>query len=217
MDAFAVKDCVLIAIATGERAQTLRELRDRLHDAHSGCVYYHFWGGLLYTRFDDPEFQNDFSSWAYRALGDLPLAERLGIIDPTAYTDMEELRREVIDVIEERLEESELIAVKRAEAEFHFIRSNIIVLDSGIRAQSPEEMGRFIDRLPVSSIFYHFIDARRRLPHMDRARNDFSLWLETLGGKYTALADDLSTIDPYFVSLTELRTRIAAAFKEHLA
>ena len=48
---FIVKDCALIAIATGIRAQNLRELRDRLRDIDLNCVYYHFWGGLLRPRF----------------------------------------------------------------------------------------------------------------------------------------------------------------------
>lgn len=42
---FAVKDCALIAIGTGERAQNLRELRDRLLTTHPACIYHHFWGG----------------------------------------------------------------------------------------------------------------------------------------------------------------------------
>ncbi len=41
------KDCTLISIATGKRAQTPGELIDRLEEIHSGCKYYHFWGGLL--------------------------------------------------------------------------------------------------------------------------------------------------------------------------
>jgi hypothetical protein len=41
----AVKDCALIALGTGERAQNLRELRDRLQTTHSACIYHHFLGG----------------------------------------------------------------------------------------------------------------------------------------------------------------------------
>jgi len=61
IDPFAVKDCALIAIATGERAHNLRELRDRLETTRPGCIYHHFWGGLLRPSFDDPEYQNDFA------------------------------------------------------------------------------------------------------------------------------------------------------------
>jgi hypothetical protein len=56
---FLFKDCALIAIAIGERARNLRELRERLHDIDPNSIYYHFWGGLLRPRFDDPEYHQD--------------------------------------------------------------------------------------------------------------------------------------------------------------
>jgi hypothetical protein len=40
---FAIKDCALTTIATGRRAQTLRELRD----IHPDCIYHHFWETVL--------------------------------------------------------------------------------------------------------------------------------------------------------------------------
>ena len=44
---FEINDCALVGIATGRRAQSLREMRDILLDIHPGSIYYHFWGGLL--------------------------------------------------------------------------------------------------------------------------------------------------------------------------
>ncbi|MBN2762670.1 MAG: hypothetical protein JXR41_06240, partial [Bacteroidales bacterium] len=63
-------DCALIAIATGEKAQNLRELGDKLRHIHPGCIHYHFWGNLLRPQFDDPEYQNDFAVWASHSLHD---------------------------------------------------------------------------------------------------------------------------------------------------
>jgi len=211
IEPFAVKDCTLISIATGKRAQTLRELRDRLEDIHSGCIYYHFWGGLLVPRFDDPEFQNDFASWAYRGLNDLRLAERLGIIDPTGFKDMEELRRELIEVIEERLEESEVVPWARADRQFYFVRSKIVVLDTRIQVDDPRKLKELIPRMPVSSIFYHFIDARRRTP--DKG-DDFSRWLWDLNDHYRVVAERIMAIEPYFTSLAGLRSQLVDAFAE---
>ena len=93
---FVVRDCALIGLATGKRAQNLRELRDCLETITPGSIYYHFWGGRLRSRFDDPEFNNDFAAWARHALHDWVLAERLAVIDPTAAADLEELRRDLI-------------------------------------------------------------------------------------------------------------------------
>lgn len=210
IDPFAVKDCTLISIATGKRAQTLRELRNRLEDIHPGCIYHHFWGGMLVPRFDDPEFQNDFASWAVHGLNDLRLAERLGIIDPTHFGDMEELRGRLIEVIEERLDETEIVPWAQSDRQFHFVRSKIVVLDTRLRVSDPYKLKELIPHMPVSTIFYHFIDARRRTS--DR-RDDFSRWLSDLDDWSCGVARRITAIDPYFASLKGLRSQIATAFE----
>ena len=100
-ESFAVKDCAVVAIATGRHALNLRELREHLISVDPDSIYHHFWGGLLRPRFDDPEYNNDFAAWAYRGLHESKLAERLGVIDPSDYTDLETLRQDLIDIIEE--------------------------------------------------------------------------------------------------------------------
>ena len=39
---FAIKDCALVALATGRRAQNLRELRDQVMEIHAGSLFHHF-------------------------------------------------------------------------------------------------------------------------------------------------------------------------------
>jgi len=212
IDPFAVKDCALIAIATGERAHNLRELRDRLETTHPGCIYYHFWGGLLRPGFDDPEYQNDFAVWAYHGLHDRFLAERLSLIDPTEFADMEELRRELIEIIEERLDENELVPWASAHQLFHFIRSQIVVFDTGNRISEPEELKGQIPQIGVGSIFYHFVDARRRTANRS---DDFSEWLKGFGNSYNRLLEQIAALDPYFKSLTELRSQLGQILEEY--
>lgn len=203
---FIIKDCALAAIATGQRAQNLRELSDRLASVHPGCIYYHFWGGLLRPRFDDPEYNNDFASWARHALHDARLAERLAIIDPAEYSDIEALRQELIEVIEERIDESEVQSWASPDRQFHFVRSQIVVFDTTRRLIDPDELADTIPGLSVGSIFYHFIDARRREP---QGMDDFRAWLTQFGPRYEPVRARLAELDPYFINLTELRQRLA--------
>lgn len=207
---FVIRDCTLVSISTGERAQNLRELRNRLIDIHPGSIYYHFWGGLLRHRFTDPEYNNDFAAWARHGLHDSILAERLGIIDPTGFEDLERLRQELIDVIEERLDETEYVPWARADQQFQFIRSQIVVFDTHKRLTEPIELVDAISHMSVGSIFYHFIDARRRC---EGALDDFRSWINGLEDDFTELSNQLATVDPYFVSLTDLRSQLASLFR----
>jgi hypothetical protein len=214
MPPFSVKDCALSAIATGERAQSLRELRDRLERTDNGCLYYHFWAARLRPKFDDPEYLNDFAAWAYYGLHDRVLAERLALLSPTDFDSLEDLRRELLDVIEERLEESELAPWAAADRQFHFIRSTIVVFDAGRRIDGPQDLPSLIPTLSEGSIFYHFIDARRRTPERT---DDFSEWLQGLDGDWQGLVDDLRALDPYFSSLVTLREHLESVAREHLS
>ena len=209
---FAVKDCTLIAIATGVKAQSLREMRDKLTNIHSGSIYYHFWGSLLSPRFEEPEFNNDFASWSYHALHDMVLAERLAVIDPTHFHNMEDLRREVIDVIEERLYELEFVPFSKSSQQFNFVRSQIVVFDTHKRIEKPEELSYTLQNFSSGSVFYHFIDARRRT---DENTDDFREWLNGFGEKYSKLSNVIANIDPYFTTLSELRENLSQLFKHY--
>lgn len=209
---FAVRDCALIAIATGERAETLKELRDTLVEIDRASVFHHVWGGLLGARFGEREYHNDFAGWARHGLHDRKLAERLAMVDPTTSPDLEDLRRDLVEIIEDRLDESEALPWVRATQRFHFMRSQIVVFDTGVRCRTPEEMAERIPYLSPSSVFYHFVDARRRSAE---GTDDLRSWLASFGPRFEELRRALGELDPYFVSLTELRDEVAAVFRRH--
>lgn len=208
---FAFKDCTLAAISTGKRAQNLREMRDHLQQVDEGCIYYHFWGGRLRPQFDEPEFNNDFAAWCKHALRDDIVAERLSVVDPTGFDSLEDLRSEVIDILEARLYEREFIPWAKTEEQFSFIRSQIVVFGTLHTIDDPHELTEIFRDISASSIFYHFIDARRRTPD---GKDDFSTWLGGINGDYGPLLARLADVDPYFVTLSELRGQISALFEE---
>ena len=213
VEAFAVKDCALLTLATGRRAHNLRELRDHVREVAPASIYHHFWAGLLRPGFDDPEFNNDFAAWAQRALHDRALAERLGMVDPTAFADLEALRRELIEIIEERLDERELVPWARPDDQFSFINSQIVVFDTHRRLATPMELVAAVPGMSSGSIFYHFIDARRRRPD---GGDDFCAWLRGWGDDHGAAIARLQEVDPFFLSLSQLRARLAGIFAAEL-
>jgi len=213
-DPFGLTDCALIAIATGEKAQNIREIHNSLMRTYDeGVIYYHFWGGMLRPHFIDPEYQNHFAGWAYHDLHDRRLAEKLSIINPAHFASIEDLRQEVIEVFEARMDEDDAASRVEAEHPFFFMRSQIVVFDTRLRVATPEALTDLIPDLSLGSLFYHFIDSRRRTPS---GGDDFSEWLKCWGAQYQNLVEEIHTIDPYFNSLIELREDLAAIFASHL-
>ncbi len=211
---FAIKDCALAAIATGRRAQNLKELRDELEWTDAACIYYHFWANLLRPTFDDPRFNNGFANWVFQALHNQALAERLSVIDPMEFDDPDDLRRELVEVIEEELDRSELLPWTSREQQFHFIRSQIVVFDTRKVIHDPRELRNAVTAMTASSVFYHFVDARRRTPN---SVDDFSTWLTDLQDeKYRPLCTRLAGIDPFFTTLVELRQELTEVFDEYV-
>ena len=208
---FAVKDCALITIATGIKVQNLKEFGIALKDVPISSIYHHFWGRLLRPLFDEPEYNNDFASWAYRGLNDKQLAEQLSMVIPTDYEDMDGLRQEMVEVIEQRLDESEYVPWSKTDQQFHFLKSQIVVFDTGIRYDHPAEMVDKINGLSTGSIYYHFIDARNRT---EQRHDDFSSWLGGFGDDFNELARNLCSADPYFSSLKEIRLTVSNIFQQ---
>ena len=211
---FAVTDCALVVIATGEKAQNLRELYDRLNRMKDpGLMYFHFWDGLLRPDFVDPEYQNDFAAWAFRHLHDQHLAEKLSILNPGNFKTMDDLRHAMIRIIEDRMDEIDFDPRIDADQAFYFMRSQIVIFDTRTRIQRPEELGRLMPDLALGSIFYHFVDARRRTKS---GRNDFTEWLRAWGDAYAELAQEFAQIDPYFKTLLEMREQLSTLCNRYL-
>jgi hypothetical protein len=203
-------DCTLITLALGKSAQDLRELRDRLSDVPAGSLDHHFQQALLRHTFDDPEYRNDFALWARRQLHDFQLAEMLDVIDPLDYENLEDLRQRLLDVIEDRLADLDHVPSVAPGREFHFLRSQILIFGTGLSAAMPGDLANLIPRLSTGSVFYHFVEARRRHP----ARlDDISVWLEGWGEDHEPTRRRLGTIDFNLWTLTEMRDLIAACFE----
>jgi hypothetical protein len=179
----------------------------------AASIYHHFWGRFLAPRFSEPEYNNDFASWVYRALHEKALAEKLSMINPISYATIDKIREEVVDCIAEHLDQSEYMAWAKADQRFYFLKSQIVVFDTNCYLQEPENLLAAIPTMSLGSVFYHFIDARRRT---DECCDDFSAWLTAWGEEYTDLCSQLTTLDPFFSSLTELRWRVQQLLQKRL-
>jgi len=115
--------------------------------------------------------------------------------------------------MEERLSEDKYIPWSKSDRQFHFIRSQIVVFNTGNVIQTPSILAERLPGMSSSSVYYHFIDARRRLPD---GLDDFRQWLLGFGDTHNELIEELAGVDPYFESLSALRQRLALVFRKHL-
>lgn len=206
---FYFKDCSLSNLVTGKHANTLKGLHSGLSTIHPGSIYNHFWGGRLRPLYEIQEYHNDFAMWAYHALRNQTLAERLAIIDPTDFATIEDLRITLLDVIQKSMVDTEIEQVALPGQEFYFMRSKLIIFDTLYSVEQPHELVPILPKIASSSIFYHFIDAYRRAPI---GYDDFSTWLQGFGDRYTNLIQKIRKIDFYFLSLTELHNTLVDIF-----
>jgi hypothetical protein len=212
MSPFQIKDCALIVrICSQLPAVNLRELRERIATVQADSLYHHFCENVLRPSFDDPEFHNDFAIWARRALHDHVLAERLGILDPYSFPSTEDLRKEVLEILDDRLSELHYIPWASHNRDFFFSSATTVVFDTNSQIDSPADLGSAVAAMTTSSLYYHFWEARRRTP--DRL-DDFSVWLRDWDHKGQPLVEAFSHIDFYFLSLRELQAKICQTIND---
>lgn len=212
-ETFKIRDCAAVSVATGLRAQNLAEFRDGLERAPIQSLFHHFWGHFLRPQFDEREFSNDFAAWARHALHEKSLAEKLSAVNPVEFPDLDELRERLLEIVDERLDSADTVPTARADSRFHFICSELIVFDSDRQLADPHELPTAIETLPSGSIYYHFIDARRRTPD---GRDDFSIWLDAFGDTFASVGSAIVRVDPFFFALAELQKYLAVAVRTAL-
>ena len=208
IQAIEIKDCAILNIATGIRAQNLKELRDQLLTIHPESIYYHFWAKKLRPGFEEPEYNNDFATWAYKNLHDNKTAERLSLINPGMFSNIEEIRSKLIEVVNLSLKESKSSINAKENEKFQFTRSDIVLFDTGHLISNPEELAEILPTLSLGSIYFYFICT-------EDTSEDISSWLSQFGSKYEKLAEQTTKLDPYFFTLSEIRTKVSQIFKDY--
>ena len=205
---FIIKDCAVVSLWTGRTARTLKELAKELKHIDESSIYHHVLGIYMRTPFVDP---NSFATWARHLLHDPLLAERLAMINPSEFNSLEELRQEILEIVEERLKNMDTPDSQVAQRPFYFQSSQMVVFDTGNEIRHPVELNSVISSMSLGSIFYHFIDALLRNKN---GEDDFRIWLKEFGNKYKGLIEKLEVIDPHLLSLANTRRDIAFAVQQ---
>jgi hypothetical protein len=206
---FDFQECVNIVKSTGKSAGNLREFKAVVslisHESiyHHTCEYF-IKGHIL-------EYTNDFAHWAGESLGERVLSEHLSNIDPYSYRNMEDLRHEILNVVDTYLENFPEPRDAMPGDEFYFNQTVTLIFPAGVRARNLAEFLIGIKFVDSVSIYYHFYDARMRLGN---GVDDFSAWLEDTGEK--ELAESIRAIDPFMHNVEGIRERMIEEIEKEL-
>ena len=189
---------------TGLSASDLVQLLAFLREVPGSSVFYHTHQRFLSHHFEKPVVYNDFAVWVGEALRENILSEKLAAIDMLAFTTVRQLRDAIVMNIESYLLE---VGGRTRQCppgdEFHFCKAKSFVLPLGIVADSVADFFSKLPMVPNGSLYFHFLEAPFRLEH---TTNDFSYWLAQCG--VGELANDIDALDPYMLSLDELKSEI---------
>ena len=205
---FEFKQCIGILKSTGKKAKHLRELRSAIEGSSDGSIYHHTYQYLLSGHI--LEYTNDFAQWAGESLGERELAEYLSNIDPYEFSAVHDLRKRLLEVIDEYLatypEPREVVPGD----EFYFQETVTLVFPAGIKANNLAEFLIAIRYIDSGSLYYHFYEARSRL---GKGRDDFSKWFEEAFEKKD-LVEMIKAIDPFMHTIEGIRAHIVEAVEE---
>jgi len=196
---------------TGIKARNLSELLSQLKEVPGSSVFYHTHHRFLSHHFQKPYVYNDFAVWADLAVQAESLSEKLGILDLRQYGSVRKLREVIVSLVEAELHEAGgQLRQCLPGYEFHFCKSKSFIMPTGIIAMDPADLARKLPDITNVSLYFHFIEARLR---MERATNDFSKWLTGWG--LGVLAREIEGVDPYALTLDELKSALINLIHKH--
>lgn len=203
---FRFSSCMELREIMGKRAMDEQRLLEIIEEAPPDSIYCHTHSYYLRHPYTQRLFPNDFATWAALHAQDRILGERLGILDPFEFGDIEELRREIVAIITDHLSHSDAVPRCTPGEPFEFVRSHVIEADLGQEAWTLRQFREALASVEVGAIYNHMCEARLR---KGRLPGDFACWLaaeEGLG--LPDLAGRVVTVGRLGLSLEGMRARI---------
>jgi hypothetical protein len=210
--AFRVIGCSELREILGKEAEDEKRLVELLEEVPLDSIYFHTHSYFLRHSAVESVYPNDFAQWVAMEVRDHVLGERLAVVDPFAFTNLEALREELISIIDDHLSRTPIVPRVIFGSPFYFKQSRILEVPSGLEVTTLRTFRQALAEVEVSAIYFHVFEARHRLA---RAENDFSAWAsQSLG--LADLAQKLQMTNPYLGSLERLRSALVTVCDEFL-
>jgi len=193
------------------KATTPEELLEGIKKAPLSSIYYHTHRFLQQHHYLSPEPPNDFAFWLSNALNLKELGEAFASVDTVRFKNIEELRSKFISILSAYLSSGRPPVYAPRGMEFHFLACTTFILPTRYVAHNLKEFLEIISKISIDSLYFHIFEAKMRL---EKEENDFTYWLRGVGEE--KLAEELSRLDPYTMTLEGLRQKIISIVKKYV-
>ncbi len=195
---FRFKTELWIPVYTGVKVQSLKEFIEALRNIEIESVFYHIYINMFNYHNMPVYYPSSFSYWLYKN-NFLLLAEKLSSIDPLEISDLEEIRKKILLILEENYPGE----TGQKLVPFYFVKAEREIINCGLTATNMEEFIKGIKKSSINSLFYHLVTSKiqKKAPV-----NDYSAWLLSIGE--TSKANLISQLDVYNYTLYEIKDKI---------
>lgn len=184
----------------GRTARDEQELLQHLEEVPIESIHHHTHAYFLRHPYLAGAYPNDFATWAAIQVRDRVLGERLAIVDPFDFEDLEALRSALIATVDDHLTHTPIVPRVVYGEPFYFMTTTLVEIPTGLEARTLKEFRERLARAEVAVVYYHLFEAPRR------RRPTFDTWMDA-GGE-GALAEQVRRLHPYTSDLEGLRTRL---------
>jgi hypothetical protein len=212
---FRFSSCMELCEVLGKRAIDEHRLLELIEEAPADSIYYHTHSYYLRHAYAQQLYSNDFANWVVLYAQDRVLGERLGVLDPFDFSDIEQLRGEIISIMADHLNHSSVIARCIVNQPFEFIRSHVIEISLGLEARTLGEFHDALADVEVGAVYNHVCEARMRKKPLSA---DFACWLSSEEGLgLQDLASRVEQVGRLGLTLEGMRKKILRLCDQELA
>jgi hypothetical protein len=187
----------------GLKAKNPVELLEIIGNIPTTSIYYHTHRFIQQYQYLTPEPPNDFALWLKDTLHLEHLGEAFLDVDTVSFSSLEDLRNELVRILDSYISEGGYLVDCPRDQEFYFMSSKIFVMPTPYTARDLKEFVEILRKISIHSLYFHMFEASMRLKVQE---NDFSAWFKGIGEE--DLARVVSKLDPYDLTLEGLRMKI---------
>lgn len=204
---FELVSCIELCEVLGKRVADMPRFLEFIDDIPSDSICYHA-HSYLRLSYTHTLYPNDFATWAAFHAHDRVLEERLGVLDHFSYPNLEALRQDIVDIIDDHLSHSPFVYRVLGTESLDFVRSSVIEAPLNRQIWTLLEFRHAVQEVEVGALYFHLCEARMRItPTFD----DFSLWPRSPDGlDLPELSVQVEQIVRLSLNLEGMLTRIVA-------